>query len=181
MPKRQEPFSLPLSRRPAARPAAAGIQRQFFRIPIEPMGKPRQTRSDKWRKRDCVLRYRSFADQIRAACAGAMPAPVYVGWTCYYTMPASWSQKKRAAHTGKLHQAKPDRDNTDKGILDALIEADQCVAVGSLVKRWDDGNGARIELVLGDYDYAECAAFGAVEYLKAFATVPADGAKGGKW
>jgi len=34
---------------------------------ITPVPKPRQTRSDKWKQRPCVMRYRAFADEVRAA------------------------------------------------------------------------------------------------------------------
>lgn len=121
-----------------------------FVIWIEAMGKPRMTRQDKWKKRDCVVRFRSYADEIRMK-VGAVPAGItYVGWTAYLSMPDSWPEKKKAQFAGKDHHSKPDRDNIDKGILDALFESDQSIATGFIAKRWDDGQGARIELVLGD-------------------------------
>jgi Holliday junction resolvase RusA-like endonuclease len=48
--------------------------------------------------------------------------------------------------SGTLHRQKPDRDNIDKGILDALFKSDCGVAGGTIVKRWDDGKGPRIEI-----------------------------------
>jgi len=45
---------------------------------------------------------------------------------------------------GKPHQVRPDRDNIDKGIMDALFEEDSRVAFGQQSKRWDDGHGPRI-------------------------------------
>lgn len=124
---------------------AAG--RESFRtvIMVDPMGKPRMTQRDKWAKRPNVVRYREYADILRAHYAGSL-SPVSVSWTAYFTMPDNWSKKKKAAHLGKPHRAKPDRDNIDKGILDALFARDECVAAGTLRKFWDDGHGARIEL-----------------------------------
>ncbi|MCR6656642.1 MAG: RusA family crossover junction endodeoxyribonuclease [Opitutus sp.] len=119
-----------------------------FVIQIAPMGKPRMTRRDKWAKRPCVVEYFAYADALRAACPGIHPAPTSVSWTAYFPMPTSWSQKKQAAMAGKLHRSKPDRDNVDKGILDALWEQDSCIARGSLLKLWDDGKGPRIELTV---------------------------------
>lgn len=119
-----------------------------FIIPIDPMGKPRMTQRDKWAKRPCVMRYRDYADTLREKCQGIMPSPTVVSWTAFFTMPKSWSLKKQAALKGQLHRAKPDRDNIDKGILDALWEQDSGVARGTLEKRWDDGNGARIEITV---------------------------------
>jgi len=44
---------------------------RYVVVPGAPIPKPRQTRRDKWARRPCVLRYREWADQIRAA-AGAI-------------------------------------------------------------------------------------------------------------
>jgi len=32
---------------------------------VTPIGKPRMTQSDRWKKRDCVVRYFNFKDEIR--------------------------------------------------------------------------------------------------------------------
>ena len=47
---------------------------------------------------------------------------------------------------GRIHRAKPDRDNIDKSVLDALMQEDSGVACGLMIKRWDDGEGARLEI-----------------------------------
>lgn len=115
---------------------------------LEPMGKPRMTRRDKWAKRDCVVRYYAFADELRRQVQGLLPPDVAeLSWTAYFSMPESWSKKKKAQHTGQVHRAKPDRDNVDKAILDSLFEDDSGIASGTLCKRWDDGHGARIVIV----------------------------------
>jgi Holliday junction resolvase RusA-like endonuclease len=120
-----------------------------FTIHGEPMGKPRMTQRDKWAKRPVVLRYRAFADHARASAPIDLPPfPESVSWTAYLPLPDSWSQKKKGAHAGRLHQSKPDRDNIDKAILDALWESDSCIAHGVVEKRWDDGKGPRIELTV---------------------------------
>lgn len=123
---------------------------QSFIVLIEPMGAPRMTQRDKWKKRPVVLRYFAFKDKMRAACKRIMTAPATVSWTAYFPMPESWSAKKKAAMSGKPHCTKPDRDNVDKAILDALFEQDQCVATGTITKRWDDGLGARIEIFVSE-------------------------------
>ena len=115
-------------------------------LPVTPMGKPRMTRRDKWAKRACVLRYHAFRDEVKAHAKG-FPEDIYrVDWIAYLPMPKSWSKKKKEEMCGKLHQAKPDRDNIDKAILDALLKEDSVVASGMIEKRWDDGGGARIEV-----------------------------------
>lgn len=114
---------------------------------LVPVGKPRMTRRDKWARRPAVLRYRAFADALRSCLKGAVPKQARsVSWIAYFPMPASWSAKKRAQHAAAPHTAKPDRDNVDKAILDALFDDDAHVSDGVIKKRWDDGGGPRIEI-----------------------------------
>ena len=115
-------------------------------VPIKPIGKPRMTQRDKWDQRPAVMRYRAFADELRLR-VGPVPAlPLYVGWVAYFPMPKSWSNAKREKMAGTYHRQKPDRDNIDKAILDALWKEDSCIADGRMIKRWDDGDGPRIFL-----------------------------------
>lgn len=118
-----------------------------FVIPGAPMGKPRMTNRDRWAKRPAVQRYWIWKDHAKS-CApkGMTDSPLIVSWTAYIPIPKSWSPKKRVVYEGTLHQSKPDRDNIDKGILDALFSSDACVAGGTIIKRWDDGKGPRIEI-----------------------------------
>lgn len=112
-----------------------------FTANITPIGKPRQTQRDKWAKRPVVLRYREFADELRAAAAAAgldieAPPPARLDWVARIPMLKSWSNKKRAAHDGQLHRQRPDRDNIDKAILDALFKEDSGIACGYITKVW---------------------------------------------
>jgi Holliday junction resolvase RusA-like endonuclease len=100
---------------------------------IEPMGKPRMTRRDKWKQRDCVLRYRAFKDSVRASGL-VLPQPCKVLFTI--PMPESWSRKKRVGQDGQPHMAKPDIDNLVKAILDSLYEDDAHVWSVWGEKRW---------------------------------------------
>jgi len=130
----------------AGRTAPATV---FFVIHGAPVGKPRQTQRDKWAKRPCVMRYRAWTDKARAAApANLTTQPLSVSWVAYLPFPQSWRQPLRDALRGGFHRHKPDRDNIDKAILDALFKQDCCVAIGSLEKRWDDGQGARIEVTV---------------------------------
>ena len=120
-------------------------------VPCEPMGAPRMTQSDKWKKRDCVVRYRAFKDEIRLAVKSQMPEinasdVQSLSWTAYFSPPQSWSKKRRAAAMGMLHRSKPDRDNVDKGVLDAMFAEDSGIASGYLAKRW--GEPARLEITV---------------------------------
>jgi len=126
-----------------------------IRIDIDPMGKPRMTRRDRWAKRPCVIRYWEYKDKIKDAVNGhaelsqliAANAIIGLSWTAYFTMPKSWSKKKKDEYRGQLHTSKPDRDNVDKGIMDAIFAKDEIIAHGAICKKWDDGGGARIELI----------------------------------
>ena len=120
-----------------------------FTVLGKPMGKPRMTRCDKWKKRDCVVRYRAWADAIRAACPlyNFIPATLIV--TAHFAMPASWSEKKKREMAGKPHQSKPDADNVAKGIMDALIVNDQCIHTLTIRKLWAEPfTAARAEITL---------------------------------
>jgi Holliday junction resolvase RusA-like endonuclease len=117
-------------------------------IPIEPMGAPRMTQADKWKQRPCVMRYRAFKDQVRLAVGNRVQDAVIAdfSWKAFFEPPPSWSKKKRAAAMGTQHRSKPDRDNIDKALLDALFEDDKGIAAGRIEKLW--GEPARIELTV---------------------------------
>lgn len=124
---------------------------QTVTIPVVPLGKPRMTRRDKWAKRPCVMRYREYADALRAAFkteSKMSDAPLRLDWQAYFPMPESWSKSKKEQMRGAPHRQKPDRDNTDKGILDSLFAEDSTIAHGTLEKYWDDGLGPRLILTL---------------------------------
>ena len=106
---------------------------------IAPMGAPRMVRSDKFNKREVVVRYHAFKDFIRARSASA-------GYTLggvfrarfEIALPASWSKKKKEAMRGQPHQQKPDCDNIIKGICDAYNEDDSHVHTMIASKVWAD-------------------------------------------
>ena len=58
----------------------------------EPIGKPRMTKRDKWKQRECVLRYRAWADAARAAAGVHLTAlqsgdPKNVFVRAYFPLP----------------------------------------------------------------------------------------------
>lgn len=90
---------------------------------ITPIGKPRMTQRDKWKKRPIVQRYYHFKDLIRLH---NVTIPNY-GANIIFILPfpKSWSKKKCKAMEGKPHQEKPDLDNILKALLDsAFMEGD---------------------------------------------------------
>ncbi|ANI82395.1 RusA family crossover junction endodeoxyribonuclease [Kosakonia oryzae] len=111
--------------------------------PIVPMGKPRMTRSDKWKKRPEVMRYRAFRDEVRIRGVVLPAAGAHI--TFILPMPASWSKKKRAEMNGKPHQVKPDKDNLEKALLDALFENDAHIWDSRVTKLWGESGQIIIE------------------------------------
>jgi len=117
-------------------------------VPGEPIAKPRQSRSDKWKDRPCVIRYRQWADRARAA-AGPVPSHAqHADIVIYLPLPASLSAKKKGAMAGTPHRVKPDIDNLIKSALDALLKRDQGIYEIRAKKFWEDKNGPRVEITL---------------------------------
>lgn len=103
---------------------------------ITPLGKPRMTRADKWKKRPEVLRYRAFCDEVRLNKVTLQESGYHVIFVL--PMPPSWSKKKRALMDGKPHQQKPDKDNLEKALLDALFGEDSHIWDGRVTKIWGE-------------------------------------------
>ena len=109
-------------------------------IHLSPLSKPRQSRSDVWRRRPVVLRWRAWADEIRLACQYEefIPGNELV-MEFYIPMPKSWSKKKRAEFVGEPHtQNRLDIDNLAKAVMDALIKDDGCVHYLKAKKFWSE-------------------------------------------
>lgn len=129
------------TRKPIALPdwAQIGPQTIQFTVHHEPMGAPRMTQRDKWKGRACVERYHALRDAIRRD-APPLPEPEQIdslSWVAYFTPPESWSRKRREEAIGTRHRVKPDRDNIDKAILDALFERDERISDSEWIrKRW---------------------------------------------
>ncbi len=112
-------------------------------IQIDPVAKPRMTRSDKWNQRDCVMRYRSYCDALRAAW-GDREVPDAIDIVFYMPMPASWSQKKRDRMNGLPCQSKPDIDNLIKAFFDALLKDDARIWSVRASKAWSIDGGIEV-------------------------------------
>lgn len=110
--------------------------------PITPVAKPRMTRSDKWKRRPAVLKYRAFCDEIRARRVSLPDPGAHVVF--HVPMPASWSRKKREAHRDQAHTQRPDVDNFTKAILDALYGDDSHIWDVRATKVWADRGGISI-------------------------------------
>jgi Holliday junction resolvase RusA-like endonuclease len=111
---------------------------------ITPVPKPRQTQSDKWKKRPAVLRYRAFADECRLNKIQIPESGSTV--TFRLPMPKSWSKKKRAEMSGKPHQQKPDADNLGKAIMDAVLKEDCEVWDIRFTKLWSINGSITVKI-----------------------------------
>ena len=107
---------------------------------ITPVGKPRMTRADTWKKRPCVAKYWDFKDNllkddvlVNQARKLLLSPYKLIFWL---PMPRSWSKKKKRSHDGQPHKQKPDKDNLEKAFLDALLGDDSAVWSGWVEKRW---------------------------------------------
>lgn len=112
----------------------------LFEADITPVPKPRMTRADAWKKRPAVERYWAYKDQLVIEALGqdfTVPEANY-HLTFHLPMPKSWSKKRRAEMVGRPHQQKPDKDNLEKGFLDALCDEDEHIYDGRVTKLWSE-------------------------------------------
>ena len=109
--------------------------------PITPTPAPRQTRSDAWKKRPCVVRYREFKDEVRRL---KVQLPEQCKVVFFMPMPKSWSKKKKARMKGIPHQQKPDIDNLFKALADAVYDNDAHIWSVVAYKIWWDKPGIEV-------------------------------------
>ena len=108
-------------------------------LPVTPCPKPRMTQRDRWKTRPAVVRYRQFCDAVRDTWPVGVTYPeAGAHVTFWLPMPRSWSKRKRDTMRGQPHQQKPDRDNLEKALMDAMCEDDAHVWDGRTTKRWAD-------------------------------------------
>lgn len=123
---------------------------KIFTVMGTPVGKPRMTRRDKWKKRDCVVKYRSWADEARAAIGRTtkfmLTRPMRLEVIAFFDIPKS----NREAIPGNYHAVKPDGDNILKSVCDALFHNDQMIIQQKVTKYWAGAEGARVEVALSE-------------------------------
>jgi Holliday junction resolvase RusA-like endonuclease len=128
----------------------------IFTVPGTPIGKPRMTRRDKWKRRPNVQRYRAWADSVRLVVVRSGFTAAALGFPHNHAIGVAWlavfSRPKRGAQDQPNHTVKPDRDNIDKALLDSLFEHDQVVSCGLMRKIYDDGRGPRLVFAVWDIE-----------------------------
>ncbi len=113
------------------------------RFDITPVPKPRQTQSDRWKQRPCVVRYREFKDQIKAV--GLDVPETGCRLIFVLAMPKSWSKKKRAQMDGQPHKQRPDTDNMIKAVLDAVHTEDSQIHHVEGLKFWGQASAIIVQ------------------------------------
>lgn len=112
---------------------------------IDPVAKPRQTHSARWKKTPADEKYYRFKDEIKLLNASVPES----GWHVLFVikMPLSWTEKKKKAYDHMPHQQTPDKDNLEKALLDACFTDDKHIWDGRISKVW--GREGRIVLITG--------------------------------
>jgi len=114
---------------------------------IDPVSKPRMTRRDRWAKRPAVLRYWGYKDQVIKSGIYIEDSGAHI--TFILPMPKSWSAIKKNQMRMQAHQQKPDKDNLEKGLLDAIFEEDCRVWDSRVTKLWGDHGEIWIDKIKG--------------------------------
>lgn len=104
------------------------------RYDITPVPAPRQVRSDGWKPRPSVQRYRAFRDEVRLRRVEVPQQGARV--TFILPMPSSWTKYQRSKQDGQPHRQKPDIDNLLKALLDSVYGDDCGVSDIAARKVW---------------------------------------------
>lgn len=107
---------------------------------VDPIGKPRMTQSDKWKKRTVVTRYFAYRDAVRLqANLANYELTGEIDITFYIPAPNK-KPKERALYDNLPHTSKPDIDNLIKAFLDCFDE-DKAVHTLKAKKIWTINEG----------------------------------------
>lgn len=124
-----------------------------YTLRVTPNTKPRMTKSDRWKRRPCVMQYWAFKDQVKAE-AERLGIPSFERCVLIFMipMPKSWSKKKKKEHLGQPHKKKPDSDNLTKALKDALMDEDEAVWDERALKFWAPENGGSITIITTEHE-----------------------------
>ena len=117
----------------------APIKNKMVILNVNPIGKPRMVRSDKWKKRTATDKYWNFKDELLRELnrLNLNLGSTNVFNLCFVIqMPDSWSEKRKALMDEKPHQVKPDLDNICKAVFDSISKKDQTIFKLTCEKRW---------------------------------------------
>ena len=103
---------------------------------VNPIGKPRMTRADTWKKRPAVQRYWAYKDILARQRKGFVIPESDFQIIFYLLMPKSWNHKKKAEMLDMPCKNKPDIDNVLKGFFDCLCREDKQIWDVRATKIW---------------------------------------------
>jgi len=127
-----------------------------FKVNIKPMGKAsvRVTRNGSHMPQTTKDFMNNIAWEFRKAFVGHRISlkPIRMDITATFAVPPSISKKERLRRLEmKYHTFKPDRDNIEKGVQDALnglaYKDDSQVCDGRTLKLWGEEDSVEIEIV----------------------------------
>lgn len=101
---------------------------------ITGMGKPRMLRHRRRNAPPAVERYWQFKELCQLKRVSVPESGYHLIFVL--PMPKRWSEKKKAEMNGTRHQQKPDKDNLEKALLDAIYDDDSKVWDGRVSKVW---------------------------------------------
>ena len=111
-------------------------------LDIIPVAKPRMTKSDKWKKRQSVLKFFAFRDAVRQEILkGTELDFIPYDIEFHIQTPKSWSKIKKKEQWGKPHLSRPDLDNFVKAWNDSVFEEDSLVWQFRATKIWTGNPG----------------------------------------
>lgn len=113
---------------------------------IIPVAKPRMTQRDRWAKRPIVERYWAYKDEVRKERVDVPECNSHI--TFHMPMPKSWSVKKKREQEGKAHQVRPDKDNLEKALLDAIYDEDSHIWDSRVTKVWAYNGAIEVTMML---------------------------------
>lgn len=133
-----------------------------FVVPGEPVGKgrPRFDTRGKYARAYTPKKTRDYETLVRmcwklqSGKSFGEGVALVADIKAFFPIPKSLSAKKRAELRGKPHIKKPDADNVEKAVLDALNSCafpdDSAVADARTVKRYDDN--PRVEVYITEWE-----------------------------
>ena len=121
---------------------------------IKPVSKPRMTRRDKWAKRECVLDYYTFKDELLLQAKvnganGTFELPDEFRVVFGIPFPRSYSVKRKELLLGSPNRVKPDLDNYLKALMDVFQVNDAGIWHIEASKIWTKGSGF---ILIEDFD-----------------------------
>jgi hypothetical protein len=112
----------------------ARIDDQLVVVYAKPMGKPRQSQSDKWNQRPVIVRMRKLADDLREAF-GLKPMEKFHSSLTFQVI-ATFKTDDPLSLELKRHLKRPDADNILKLYMDSLLDKDDWCQFVSCQKLW---------------------------------------------